>query len=1143
MMKPWMTILLAAAGLVAGGAEAKELTVFRADFSNSADWKINTMKSSSGKFTPMGDGVAELVYTVPSPDGVVILEKEFQIDSQPDTATVVLRGSGGNSCQIRLVDASGETHQYSVTLLRKPDEFQTFRIELGRKHSSWGGDKNGLIDLPVKRVALEVRSFGKYGKCEPSGTVQFKAFSISSREGAAKALEAAATAPFKVLVALPVAEAAKAKPAIIDRASSKTINGTVKDDRDLSARVTALYDDRYLYLRAEVRDDQVHTPFEGHGIYQNDGLEFWFDCRRDFGLHLDDPDDYQVVVTPGTPQGPPQLWTYRNGRDAHIRVDSAVTAKRTPDGYVIEAKLPIDAFLGMRNSGRAIGFNMSLCDNDGNGFKRLLWNGGDFQPVNFGLLTFGELPPEALAKLTEERSLRVASLRAAPAEPGRNDYRGEPRFLDIRPATAAKVSTFGKFELAIRLNAEYRNPFDPEEVTLSGEFTAPDGRKKRADAFWFLPHRLFLYSRTGETFTPLGEPDWRLRFTPDMPGKWSCRLHLRDRSGKSVTSEEIVFEADRAEAPGFLRVSPRDHSYLAFDNGDDFFGVGFASHFWSVNNLAIYMRDALNTLAAFGGNYTSVNFEVYGNGGFSLEHKGIGNYDLGNASRFDYVLEMAERRGVYIIPCLIQTPFGLASHWKNNPYNVERGGPCKRPEEIFTSPEVRKILQNRFRYILARWGYSPNILGWEIFNEVNYTEGAQKNPASVVEFHRDIARYLKATDPNRHLIGTSFGSSEQVEMPEVWRLPELDFTITHSYNNDIAGELQKRLRAKLAYGKPCIGGENGHPVPADNSYRDPKGIVLHNNLWAGMINKAAGNVLLWWGGRYHDVYDLHPRGYPPFVNFIKGIPFDRAGFEPRILSAQCSTGVTEGRSFLCEIKWNPELEHPYQLRPDGVWKTLSAMAVKDKALYIADVDRVIRADALPGLLGGPPLVIELRSEKAVKARLKLAAVGMAGAELSVTNNGRKITSQKISDRDGRNDPYAKELSEVVEIPLTAGENRISLAVTGGWLALESLTIPGFAGAGSAENLRVSVLQGPELVIGWLQNRMSTWYHDSLGEAPGRIEGASFELDRLANGLWRFEWHDTWKGGVLETGTLEVKNNKATIAVPGFDRDIALKLFK
>lgn len=1142
-MKQLTAILLLSAALPAA---AGELTVFRAGFPTLSGWKINTMNKSAGTLSASGADSVRLDYTVPSPGGLVVAEKECTIDVMPDSATVALRGSGNNSCNIRLVDASGETHQYPVSQLSIPGELRTVQIPLDRKHSFWGGDGNGRIDLPVRRVALEVRSFGKYGKCEPSGSAYFREFTISSREGAQRAV-ASAPAASKLLTAVPVSEIAKAKPIRIDRASCRTLDGAVRDDRDLSATVTAAYDDRYLYLKADVTDDRFNTPFSGHDIWQNDGLEFWFDCRRDSGLHLDGPDDYQVVVTPETPAGKPELRTYRNSRDAHIRADSDLKAHRTADGYAVEVKLPIDGFTGMRNNANAIRFNISLCDNDGDAFRRLVWN-GDLQPVNFGILSFGEPPAKTVAELAGERSRALALLRSSGSDSRQNSYRGEPRFLAITPVTAEKVPTYAKFELAVKLEAEYRNPFDPDEVSLSGIFTSPDGTEKRVDGFFYQPYRPYFYSRTGETFTPYGETGWRLRFTPDRPGNWSYRLVLKDRKGRNAVSASGAFEAGAAETPGFLRISQHDPSYLAFDNGESFFGVGFASHFWSANNLVIYLRDALNTLKAFGGNYTSVNFEVFGDGGFSLEHRKPGEYDLANAARFDYVLEAAERRGIYILPCLIQTPFGTANDWKRNPWNAERGGPCKSAKEVFTSPKVRRLLKNRFRYIVARWGYSPNILGWELFNEVNYTEGAQKAPESVLAFHRDLAAFLKSADPNRHMVSTSFGSAETCEMPDIWRTPEIDFTITHSYSNDIAGELQKRLRSKLAYEKPCIGGENGHPWPqADRNYfLDPKGIALHNNLWGSMINKAAGNVLLWWGGRYHDALDLPPKGYPPFVEFIRDVKFDRAGFRPRLLPARSGdAGAGGGRSFTFETKWEPELEYPYRLRPDGIWKTLPEHAVKGKATYIADTDRVIRCEALPGVLGGgaahaAPLILELASAQATSVRLRLSAVGSTGADLTVTSGDWKKTF-RIDDRDGADDPYANELSRELEIPIKSGENRITVSSARGWTVLNSLHIPGFPDPGSADNIRLSLLQGPELVLGWLQNRTSTWYHDSLGEAPETIRNTFFELDGLADGRWLLEWHDTWKGGVIRSEPIDVAGGRAEIRIPGFSRDIAFKL--
>lgn len=56
-----------------------------------------------------------------------------------------------------------------------------------------------------------------------------------------------------------------------------------------------------------------------------------------------------------------------------------------------------------------------------------------------------------------------------------------------------------------------------------------------------------------------------------------------------------------------------------------------------------------------------------------------------------------------------------------NPYNSVNGGPRDDPACFADHPDAVKYWNQRMRYIVARWEYSPNIMSWEFWNEVNWT--------------------------------------------------------------------------------------------------------------------------------------------------------------------------------------------------------------------------------------------------------------------------------------------------------------------------------------------------------------------------------------------------------------------------------------
>ena len=90
-----------------------------------------------------------------------------------------------------------------------------------------------------------------------------------------------------------------------------------------------------------------------------------------------------------------------------------------------------------------------------------------------------------------------------------------PRVLLVSPRTQS-VGMYEKVELVIELEAEFRNPFDPEEIDLQVEFTSPSGKTRRAWGF----------------FNPTtADSVWMARFSPTEVGVWKYVVLVRDKHG------------------------------------------------------------------------------------------------------------------------------------------------------------------------------------------------------------------------------------------------------------------------------------------------------------------------------------------------------------------------------------------------------------------------------------------------------------------------------------------------------------------------------------------------------------------------------------------------------------------------------------
>ncbi len=1132
-MKHFFFLILCLPVLLAG-ASKPSMEIFQTGFASSKGWVVQPSKGSSATF-----GLAERGGGLPvkfklGANGVIVLRCTQSFSVVPDRIQLKLEGDGSmNQVSLRLIDASGETFRYPVAQLKK-GLLDLIVNPQKAKHENWGGNKNRKIDLPVQAICVEIRDASRYWKCQPEGVILLNRLSVLSSEAGMKSIQkAGSSSGVPILTAVRKGEA----PVFVDM---KTASGKT------TGKLAASYDADSVTIHVRAFDATPNFPESGHGIYQNDCIELWIDAKMDSLFGLTQEDDAQIVVTPKNSRGVPEFRVYRNSRSAYFMADGVLKAKTGKDGWEAELTLPLDGLPGLRNDKKAIGFSANLVDNQGKSIEKSYWGGTI--PPQFGMLTFGTLSAKELAERKNERQHRLAILRGPVSDPMKNTYRGAPSIHSVQVLTG-EPKQFERFELALGLDAEFKNPFDFNEVNLFAEFTAPSGKTVKTDGFLYRKYELLLFGRDAETIRPSGEPEWRIRFAPTEKGVWKYRIGLRDRHGKTTSLPEKSFTAAASKNPGFLRVSPRDSRYLAFDDGSSFFGLGFASHSWNPRNLVLYTKHYLNQLAAFGGNYTSINLEVPGNGGFGLQvGKNLGVYSLENAFRLDYILECAERRGIYLLPCMHQTGLGMLRMWNGSIYNRKNGGPCDSVADFFSSPEMRTLIKNRLRYLVARWGYSTNILGFEIFNEVNYTDGFKTNPGSVVDFHRDLAAYMKQIDPNKHLMSTCFGSGDACELPEIWRLPEIDFTVTHSYANDIAGALFERQRTKALYEKPTIGGENGigANLCGQAQSADPEGISFHNNLWASLVTKSAGNVLQWWYSHLHDPLDFYAAHYPQFKKFIADIPFDRENFQCEELYAlRSSAGHSDTvRLFPFEQVW-AETDFPeYTLNSDGIWWKSTS---EKTTTYEADMDRTRKADALPGILlpkGQPGHSLTLRCTLPADSflRLRPSATGRKGGRLIFRRNGKPAADHSLADRDGKNDPYANEFDSELVLPLKAGENLLEIRNDGAsFVSLKDLRIDRLGSAAHAEHARVGVLSGKRTKIVWIQNKQNTWYRKYRGESADELRGLRLPLSDIT-GVWELSWYDPYRGEYIQTQRTRFEG-KGEILIPPFKRDLALKMKK
>ena len=459
------------------------------------------------------------------------------------------------------------------------------------------------------------------------------------------------------------------------------------------------------------------------------------------------------------------------------------------------------------------------------------------------------------------------------------------------PARAAdppsSLAEWSRFEAAWTPDVAPANPFDPDEIDVRAEFVSPGGKTVEVIGFWFQDYARSLVANR-ERLTAVGEPSFRVRFTATQPGRWRWRWVIR-AGGTTSVLPFAELRVTPAKDRGFLRASKRDPRQLAFDDGSPYFAVGENTGWYDARGSYAY-DDWFGELSAQGANFGRIWMSSW-TFGIEWDDTGLGDYTrrLDRAWQLDRVLEEAERTDIHVmISFLNHGAFSSFFNpaWANNPYNAALGGPLARPADFFTSAEAKKLFERRLRYMIARWGFSTHVHSWELWNEVDLTDGYRSAP--VTAWHAHMAALIRALDPNDHLITTSHAFLDD---PLVYTDGGLDYTQLHFYGNiyfptyaNLPKMVVDRTMARVvSTGRPVLFGEIGVDSRGPNETRavDPEGVGVHDGLWAGVFSGGIGTAMTWW---WDNLIDVEPeRYYPMFgavARFVDGIRWDRERFRP-----------------------------------------------------------------------------------------------------------------------------------------------------------------------------------------------------------------------------------------------------------------------
>ena len=640
----------------------------------------------------------------------------------------------------------------------------------------------------------------------------------------------------------------------------------------------------------------------------------------------------------------------------------------------------------------------------------------------------------------------------------------------------ASAGTFGRIEAQFELPQLTGNPFDFEVNNVRVTIAAPDGKTIVLPAFFD------------------GGTTWRVRHMPTGAGKWTIQsVTLNGKAAKPQAIEPREFDVRAtpttlpSAAAGYVRIDPKDKMRFAFDDGTPFYPLGYDLAWHHKGEPAMPpLVESLARMKAAGVNWTRIWMNVWD--GKNLDwieptnaSPKLGELDLTVAKHWDHIVAAADANGVYFQLVLQhhgQYSSTVNENWSANPWSTANGGFLADPKEFFTNEKARKLTRAKYRYIVARWGHSPSIMAWELFNEVQFTDAYKTNIDDVAAWHVEMAKFLREHDVYRHLITTS----SEVHQPQIW--PAMDYYQEHVYAPDIVTAVQALEGDNLD--KPYFYGEigsNAFGTQVDESD------TIHKSIWGSMMTNAAGGAMYWYW------YEAEPRGllyhYTAAQAFLKASNLPARGSSLRPIEVIVDTGSVGPFKFGPATGWAPSKGTSFDVKRSGRVEGLGGMSAylqgkgdNAKMFPFAEFNVDFEKDGT--------FAIRVDEMTPAGATLNISLDGKPAASLTLPPPPAPPTTNAASER--RN----PRVDATLEIPITAGKHVVRVENNGGdWIHLRELTLTPYA-----PQLAVLGKGAKDYAVMWVYRR------DASDAAP--ISG-TLAVPGLDAGEYRIAWWDTTKG--------------------------------
>ena len=666
----------------------------------------------------------------------------------------------------------------------------------------------------------------------------------------------------------------------------------------------------------------------------------------------------------------------------------------------------------------------------------------------------------------------------------------------------------GPVEFTFHLPPTAQNPFARE---VWAEVSTPSGKTLRLPAFHVGGDNFAVRARAGE----IGE--YRIGRVTENSG-------AREMSPVVELVSPRAVRVESAQNLPQVGIDPADsRGFVLAGSGAAYTPIG-ANLAWATEGRVEFYERALPQFAAEGLNWTRIWMAHWD--GLNLDwlpqdfgdSPPPGHLDLRVARDWDRIVASAENAGVHFQLVLQhhgQFSTAVNPNWTVHPWNAANPqGFLQEPKDFFTSPRALAVTKLKYRYIVARWGYSPAVLAWELFNEVHWVDPINRahDETAVAAWHAQMADYLRSVDVYGHLVTTS---TEDLRSAIYARM---DYFQPHLYPYAL---LSGPLSFNTAYEKlnrPIFYGETGDDHAPLSQTQKNSGIAIVPPVWASLMGQGRYPAQPWLGEKLVQSGLLGELGAVARFLAASGLGA-RQGLKPFSPRMECAEQVP----FVVEASqvWQKRPAPDFTLPLDG-----------RVPVEVADIPRTYvgspksLADGLPGWT---TYRIEFPHETTLRARV--TGMGAKGTAIRISVSG-KIAVEK-SWAAGASD--APRGDNPVELTFRVPAGRQTLVVenpgAADWFQLDQIatdhSVPAFATLGKRNETFLAV---------WLWHRTGVFALQS----PKPLSGTLL-LDEVPAGKWTVTWWDTIKGLPAPTQEIEHPGGQLRLPVSALTRHTAVVL--